>query len=176
MFRLIAEIQPDIITLGFNQHFDEEGLRRKLEDRGLCADVIRYPGTPPRSPVHQRSLSIYSIPGNPPAPPAGGSDPGVRGGILRSPGLFRTPVLLHGGCLRHPRRKISLFFGIPGQPIALALGPRIPPEIYPFQWRSEVCPGLRVDREVGSRPPSPGRMLTDAVAGGMEKILYVLVD
>jgi len=46
MFRPIAEIQPDIITLGFNQHFDEEGLRRKLEDRRHCADVIRISGYP----------------------------------------------------------------------------------------------------------------------------------
>ncbi|NLA39404.1 MAG: FAD synthase [Methanomicrobiales archaeon] len=46
MFRPIAEIRPDIITLGFNQHFDEEGLRQKLADRGLDAGVVRIPGYP----------------------------------------------------------------------------------------------------------------------------------
>jgi len=46
MFRPIAEIRPDIITLGFNQHFDEEHLRQKLRDRGLDADVVRIPGYP----------------------------------------------------------------------------------------------------------------------------------
>ncbi len=46
MFRPIAEIRPDIITLGFNQHFDEENLRQRLRDRGLDADVVRIPGYP----------------------------------------------------------------------------------------------------------------------------------
>jgi len=46
MFRPIAEIRPDIITLGFNQHFDEERLQQKLRDRGLDADVVRIPGYP----------------------------------------------------------------------------------------------------------------------------------
>ena len=33
MFRPIEEINPDIITLGFNQHFSEESLRKALFDR-----------------------------------------------------------------------------------------------------------------------------------------------
>ncbi|WP_342770833.1 MULTISPECIES: adenylyltransferase/cytidyltransferase family protein, partial [unclassified Methanoculleus] len=37
MFRPIAEIRPDIITLGFNQHFDEEDLQKRLRDRELDA-------------------------------------------------------------------------------------------------------------------------------------------
>ena len=48
MFRPILEIRPDIITLGFNQHFDSEELKRRLKERGLDCDVIRidaYPGT-----------------------------------------------------------------------------------------------------------------------------------
>jgi FAD synthetase len=44
MFRPIAEIQPDIITLGFNQHFDEEHLRQNLGERGLDAEVVRIAG------------------------------------------------------------------------------------------------------------------------------------
>ena len=46
MFRPIEEFRPDIITLGFNQHFDEESLRQRLRDRGLDADVVRIPGYP----------------------------------------------------------------------------------------------------------------------------------
>jgi len=41
MFRPIEEIRPDIITIGFNQYFDEEKLRSELAERGLHADVIR---------------------------------------------------------------------------------------------------------------------------------------
>jgi FAD synthetase len=41
MFRPIEEIQPDVITLGFNQHFDETRLKDSLMQRGLPADVIR---------------------------------------------------------------------------------------------------------------------------------------
>ncbi len=46
MFRPIAELKPDIITLGFNQHFDEENLRQRLRERGLGADVVRISGYP----------------------------------------------------------------------------------------------------------------------------------
>jgi len=46
MFRPIAEIRPEIITLGFNQHFDEGVLRQRLRDRGLDADVVRISGYP----------------------------------------------------------------------------------------------------------------------------------
>ena len=41
MFRPIEEIHPDIITIGFNQYFDEENLRRQLAERGLHAEVVR---------------------------------------------------------------------------------------------------------------------------------------
>ncbi|HZD42797.1 MAG TPA: adenylyltransferase/cytidyltransferase family protein [Methanomicrobiales archaeon] len=47
MFRPIEEIQPAIITLGFNQHFDEARLVQDLKTRGIRADVVRigkYPG------------------------------------------------------------------------------------------------------------------------------------
>jgi len=49
MFRPIEEIRPDIITLGFDQHFSEEKLRDALQRRGLQSDVVRvseYCGTP----------------------------------------------------------------------------------------------------------------------------------
>lgn len=67
MFRPIAEIRPDIITLGFNQHFDEEHLRQKLRDRGLDADIVRIPGYPgplaSSSKIVERILSSRGPPG-----------------------------------------------------------------------------------------------------------------
>jgi len=72
MFRPIAEIRPDIITLGFNQHFDEERLRQGLRDRGLDADVVRIPGYPgslaSSSKIVERILNTRGTP-VPPAPP-----------------------------------------------------------------------------------------------------------
>ena len=41
MFRPIREIRPAIITIGFNQHFDEEKLRKDLSEQGITADVVR---------------------------------------------------------------------------------------------------------------------------------------
>ncbi|HWQ68152.1 MAG TPA: adenylyltransferase/cytidyltransferase family protein [Methanospirillum sp.] len=49
MFRPIEEIQPAVITLGFNQHFNEDTLREGLKARGLTAQVVRvseYAGSP----------------------------------------------------------------------------------------------------------------------------------
>jgi FAD synthetase len=49
MFRPIEEIDPAVITLGFNQHFSEEELANALEERGLEARVVRigeYSGDP----------------------------------------------------------------------------------------------------------------------------------
>ncbi len=47
MFRPIREIKPAIITIGFNQHFDEAKLVGDLQARAITADVVRigqYPG------------------------------------------------------------------------------------------------------------------------------------
>lgn len=41
MFRPIEEIRPDVITIGFNQHFDEDDLRKAIADRGLWAEIVR---------------------------------------------------------------------------------------------------------------------------------------
>jgi FAD synthetase len=41
MFRPIKEIQPDIITIGFNQHFDEPTLHQQLIERGLDPEIVR---------------------------------------------------------------------------------------------------------------------------------------
>lgn len=35
IFETVREIDPDIIVLGFDQHFDEKELSESLEDRGL---------------------------------------------------------------------------------------------------------------------------------------------
>ena len=47
MFRPIREIGPAIITIGFNQHFDEEKIKGELLARSIPSDVVRigqYPG------------------------------------------------------------------------------------------------------------------------------------
>ncbi|WP_048145593.1 adenylyltransferase/cytidyltransferase family protein [Methanoplanus limicola] len=41
MFLPIEEINPDIITIGFNQYFNIENLKKSLIERGIEADVVR---------------------------------------------------------------------------------------------------------------------------------------
>jgi len=41
MWRPIREIRPDIITLGFNQHFSEENLITGLSEQGLTSEIKR---------------------------------------------------------------------------------------------------------------------------------------
>ncbi len=41
IFKPIEEIKPDVIVLGYDQHFDEEWLKRELEKRGIKAEVVR---------------------------------------------------------------------------------------------------------------------------------------
>ena len=41
MFRPVREIQPSVITIGFNQHFDEEKLQAELHARNISCDVVR---------------------------------------------------------------------------------------------------------------------------------------
>jgi FAD synthetase len=41
MFRPIQEIQPAVITIGFNQHFDEIKLHQQLTERGLTPEIVR---------------------------------------------------------------------------------------------------------------------------------------
>jgi FAD synthetase len=41
MFRPIEEIRPEVITIGFNQMFDEKGLRPQLEARNLSPRIVR---------------------------------------------------------------------------------------------------------------------------------------
>ena len=41
MMRPIEDIQPDIITLGCDQHFSEQDLEQRLKARGISAQVVR---------------------------------------------------------------------------------------------------------------------------------------
>lgn len=41
MFIPIKEIRPSVITIGFNQHFDEVKLHQQLIERGLAPEIIR---------------------------------------------------------------------------------------------------------------------------------------
>ncbi len=41
MFKPIEDIDPDIITIGFNQYFDIEKLKDQLKERGLRAKVVK---------------------------------------------------------------------------------------------------------------------------------------
>ena len=41
MLKIVEELKPDIILLGPNQNFDEERLKRDLENRGLKVEVVR---------------------------------------------------------------------------------------------------------------------------------------
>lgn len=41
MFRPIEEIRPAVITIGFNQYFNEEKLKKELAERRLESEVVR---------------------------------------------------------------------------------------------------------------------------------------
>lgn len=43
MFRIIQEVRPDIIALGYDQQFDENQLKEELARRGMDAKVVRLP-------------------------------------------------------------------------------------------------------------------------------------
>ncbi|MCS7143572.1 MAG: FAD synthase [Archaeoglobaceae archaeon] len=41
IFKPILELKPDVIALGFDQHFNEQWLREELRKRGLNCEVVR---------------------------------------------------------------------------------------------------------------------------------------
>lgn len=41
IFAPIMEIKPDVIALGYDQHFDEDELKNELLKRGFCVRVVR---------------------------------------------------------------------------------------------------------------------------------------
>jgi FAD synthetase len=56
MFEPIVRIRPDIIVLGFNQHWDEEELKRQLAERGINARVVRLPDSDPSEYASSRHI------------------------------------------------------------------------------------------------------------------------
>jgi FAD synthetase len=56
MFEPIVRIKPDIIVLGFNQHWDEEELKRQLAERGINAKVVRLPDSDPSEYASSRHI------------------------------------------------------------------------------------------------------------------------
>jgi len=43
MFRVVEELKPDIIALGYDQSHDEEQIKAELAKRGLKARIVRLP-------------------------------------------------------------------------------------------------------------------------------------
>ena len=47
MFEPIVQINPDILVLGFNRHWDEAELKKQLADRGIHAKIVRLADSDP---------------------------------------------------------------------------------------------------------------------------------
>lgn len=58
IFEPLKEIRPDVVTLGHDQHYDEDDLREELRERGFEADVVRVSG---REEGEDEILSTSSI-------------------------------------------------------------------------------------------------------------------
>ena len=43
MYKIVEEIKPDIITLGYDQEHDEKKIKKELGDRNIEAKVVRLP-------------------------------------------------------------------------------------------------------------------------------------
>ena len=56
MFEPIVRIKPDIIVLGFNQHWDEAALKRQLADRGIDTQVVRLEDSDPSEYASSRNI------------------------------------------------------------------------------------------------------------------------
>lgn len=56
MFSPIREIGPDVIAIGFDQHWDEAALQRQLEERGLKAKVVRIAKSDPAPYASSRNI------------------------------------------------------------------------------------------------------------------------
>lgn len=42
-YRIVEELRPDIIALGYDQQHDEKKIKRDLKERGLNVEVVRLP-------------------------------------------------------------------------------------------------------------------------------------
>jgi FAD synthetase len=56
MFKPIRELDPDIIALGFDQHWDEEDLQKRLKENGLKATVVRITRCDPSQYASSRHI------------------------------------------------------------------------------------------------------------------------
>jgi FAD synthetase len=43
IFQIVKDLKPDIITLGYDQPFDQQNLEKELSKRGLKVKVVRMP-------------------------------------------------------------------------------------------------------------------------------------
>jgi FAD synthetase len=43
IFEIVKDLRPDIITLGYDQPFDQQNLEKELRKRGLKVKVVRMP-------------------------------------------------------------------------------------------------------------------------------------
>lgn len=60
IFAPIRELQPDIIVIGYNQHFDPEELREELRKRDLQAKVVKLDKSRPGE-LYSSTRTIESI-------------------------------------------------------------------------------------------------------------------
>ncbi len=60
MFSPIEELKPDIITLGYDQHFDVTLLKEELATRGINVQVVRLEGHDP-CPLCSSSMIVAEI-------------------------------------------------------------------------------------------------------------------
>jgi FAD synthetase len=60
MFSPIEELKPDIITLGYDQHFDVILLKEELATRGINVQVVRLEGHDP-CPLCSSSMIVAKI-------------------------------------------------------------------------------------------------------------------
>lgn len=61
IFEPLYEIDPDIITLGHDQHQSEEGLKAKLSKKGFDVDVVRIDAKEPDTKLYSSSKIINKI-------------------------------------------------------------------------------------------------------------------
>lgn len=61
-FDPLYQIEPDIITIGYDQHYDIKELKNKLQKRGFDIDVVRIDDKrPPNGHLYSTSEIIRSI-------------------------------------------------------------------------------------------------------------------
>lgn len=56
MFEPIRQIKPDIIVIGFNQHWNENELKKELSERGIDAKVVRIASSDPSLFASSRTI------------------------------------------------------------------------------------------------------------------------